>query len=192
MLNVAAGASDPRQYCKNLGPASARQRPVRRHRGLPKAILPELRAPRRAAWPDPTPNPVPAMPRASARRFAHLQPVTCNGSVCYAACTDSTQCVTGNVCPPRPAVSKPLGERAGLGKECGSSFCAQGVCCENACTGACMPATSRHRGLCVSVPDNSSDRRARHLNNPDHTCGSPASALAGLCLRSQGPKLQSL
>jgi hypothetical protein len=39
-----------------------------------------------------------------------------------------------------------------LGTECGSGFCADGVCCESACSGTCE-ACNIDKGKCVAVPD---------------------------------------
>src|SRR3954471_2074673 len=37
-----------------------------------------------------------------------------------------------------PALDKALGASCNCGDECGSGFCADGVCCNTQCTGACV------------------------------------------------------
>ncbi len=182
-LNVAAGASDPRNTCKNLGPALCSTNGLCDGTGAcqsyPAGTPCSSQSCVAGSYTQPGTCNASGQCTAASRT---CNPYVCNGSVCYAACTDSTQCVTGNVCTASSCGLKPLGASCSLGKECGSSFCAQGVCCENACTGACMACNLATPGLCVSVPDNSSDPQGKCTSTTQtNTCGSTGKCVGGAC-----------
>jgi hypothetical protein len=63
---------------------------------------------------------------------------------------------------PVDAGKKPLGAPCGAGTECGSGSCADGVCCQSACTGVCeacnLPLAT---GVCTSIPNGGDPPAAR-------------------------------
>ena len=182
-LKVAAGASDPRNTCKNLGPALCSTNGLCDGTGAcqsyPAGTVCSSQSCVAGSYTQPGTCNASGQCTASSRT---CNPYVCNGSVCYSICTDSTQCVTGNVCTASSCGLKPLGASCSLGKECASSFCAQGVCCENACTGACMACNLATPGLCVSVPDNSSDPQGKCTSTTQtNPCGSTGKCVGGAC-----------
>src|SRR5262249_51751798 len=59
-------------------------------------------------------------------------PYTCNGNTCFNACATDNNCVTPNVCNGNSCGKKMRGASCSNANECGSGFCAQGVCCDTA------------------------------------------------------------
>ena len=76
-----------------------------------------------------------------------------DATVCYASCTDSTQCATGKTCVNGSCGLKPKGSSCTTAAECADGNCAEGVCCDKPCQAGCescnLPAT---RGTCTNVP----------------------------------------
>jgi hypothetical protein len=82
------------------------------------------------------------------------QPYVCNagGTGCVTSCTLDAHCATGNYCSAGSCVAKkPNGVACGGGNQCNSSFCADGFCCNTACTSPCM-ACDISVGTCTNVP----------------------------------------
>lgn len=65
-----------------------------------------------------------------------------------------------------PAKS-PVGQKCSSGTECGSGFCAQGVCCSTACTQTCYACTNALTG---SSPDGTCAVVSSGLGDPAGTC----------------------
>jgi hypothetical protein len=65
---------------------------------------------------------------------------------CSGAGTDT--CNGVGACGPAPGGPKMIGELCGAGTECMSTFCKDGVCCNEACDGQCRTCAS---GTCVNV-----------------------------------------
>jgi hypothetical protein len=63
-------------------------------------------------------------------------------------CTGSMTCNGAGACGPPVGGPKANGELCGAGSECMSTFCADGVCCNEACAGACRTCGT---GTCVNV-----------------------------------------
>ena len=59
--------------------------------------------------------------------------------------SDGTQCTSPNYCTNGSCSmgKKPNGASCGLGSECGSNYCIDGTCCENACIGNCLSCKNR-------------------------------------------------
>jgi hypothetical protein len=77
----------------------------------------------------------------------------CSGSACATTCM-TLGCATGATCNFDQCNAKiGLGGSCNQGSDCGSGFCAKGVCCANDCSGACkscgLPGA---RGLCLPIP----------------------------------------
>jgi hypothetical protein len=100
-----------------------------------------------------------------------------DGAHCLASCTRDTDCTGDLQCDKASGAcqrpGKPLGADCrgdGATTECQSGFCADGVCCESACTGACLAClgsvTGATDGKCAFV------QAGRH--DPDCTREDPA------------------
>ncbi|MCG5053594.1 MAG: hypothetical protein KA712_11590 [Myxococcales bacterium] len=64
---------------------------------------------------------------------------TCNNGTCLETCTKDADCLDANKTCVGTQCKKKLGVACAAAGECGSGFCApDGVCCNNACTGACQ------------------------------------------------------
>ncbi|HET6150225.1 MAG TPA: hypothetical protein VFH68_21980 [Polyangia bacterium] len=83
-------------------------------------------------------------------------------------CTGTMTCNASGVC------SKKLGQTCTAGSECVAGFCADGRCCDAACTGTCL--TCSAAGACAPV-----------VNGEDNTCTGASTCNAnGVCLKKQG------
>ncbi len=68
--------------------------------------------------------------------------------------------------------SKANGEACGVGSDCQSTFCTDGVCCEASCSGVCESCKlDGNKGKCLPVPDGT---------NPDNECKPEPLADAGV------------
>lgn len=79
-----------------------------------------------------------------------------NGS-CPSTCTSQRQCTSGRYCNANGACVqlKPSGAACQSSPECGSGFCADGVCCNTACTGSCDRCNlTGQEGTCTPAPAN--------------------------------------
>ena len=103
---------------------------------------------------------------------ATCEPYVCDGDelACLEACGSNDDCFIGyycdvdNTCVPK----KDLGEECGVGYECLSTFCVDGVCCDTACDDGCSSCDQVDaEGMC-----------SYHLNDsdPEDECG-----LCGVC-----------
>ena len=63
-------------------------------------------------------------------------------------CTGGMACNGAGACGPAPGGPKANGELCAAGTECMSTFCVDGVCCNNSCTGACRTCET---GSCANV-----------------------------------------
>ncbi|MEZ4309529.1 MAG: kelch repeat-containing protein [Polyangiaceae bacterium] len=103
-------------------------------------------------------------------------PYVCQGSACLVACASDAQCAPGYVCA--GGVCKqpgPNGIPCSLGKECTSQFCADGVCCDSPCNGACESCLAKDKasgsdGLCGPVKA-STDPADECPADEANTCG---------------------
>ncbi|HVY40151.1 MAG TPA: hypothetical protein VHM31_19560 [Polyangia bacterium] len=85
-------------------------------------------------------------------------PYRCSGSACVSHCASDADCITGHTCVNGSCGPKALGQPCSAGSECGSGFCADGVCCATACTGSCRScALSTSLGTCAPVPMGAGD-----------------------------------
>jgi hypothetical protein len=100
-------------------------------------------------------------------------PYTCNGTACFNACTNDNNCISPNVCNGNSCGKKMRGASCSEAKECGSGFCAQGVCCDAACDGTCVScALGTSRGTCMPVPAGTVDQGGKCADQGGDTCGS--------------------
>jgi len=108
-------------------------------------------------------------------------PFACNGTRCFTNCLDDTQCAQAAVCGLNSCGLKRNGASCSqnLTPECESGNCAQGVCCDTACTGPCQScALSGSLGTCTNVPP--------HVVDPAGTCGDQGASSCGTDGRCDG------
>jgi len=73
-------------------------------------------------------------------------------NACKSTCTADTDCVAPNICNANACNLKPIGTACTMAAECDSGFCAQGFCCNQACTGTCKScAITGSVGTCSNV-----------------------------------------
>ena len=110
-------------------------------------------------------------------------PYVCNGSRCFNACSTNAQCLTPNSCAVNSCGKKDLGAMCSAPDECKSNFCAQGVCCDQACTGACKSCVAAMLGNCVNVATGTNDPAGICAVQDPSTCGTNGKCEAGACQR---------
>jgi len=110
-------------------------------------------------------------------------PYVCNGSRCFNACTNNTQCLTPNSCTANSCGKKENGAMCSTADECKSTFCAQGVCCDQACTGACKSCVAAMLGVCTNVATGTIDPAGICAMQDVSTCGTNGKCEAGACQR---------
>jgi Cellulose binding domain len=80
-------------------------------------------------------------------------PYNCGSTACLTSCGGNTDCVSPNVCTAMSCGKYPIGAACSANADCSSNFCAQGYCCNTACTGACQScALTSSIGTCTNVP----------------------------------------
>jgi len=109
-------------------------------------------------------------------------PFICNGtSRCFNACTNNSQCVPPNTCINNSCGLKDNGASCSDPKECNSKFCAQGVCCDQACTGACKSCIAGQLGQCTNVTGGAIDPTGQCQVMAATSCGTDGKCQAGAC-----------
>jgi hypothetical protein len=112
-------------------------------------------------------------------------PFVCGPGGCLARCSSDRDCAAGRTCTNGSCGLKPIGQTCASGAECASRFCADGVCCNEACTDACRScALATSRGSCRPVPAGTLDPRRRCVDMGATTCGTDGRCAAdGTCSR---------
>lgn len=83
---------------------------------------------------------------------ACASPYRCDGAgaTCPTSCASDAACATGFTCAADKTCKKQRGQDCSSGTECATGACADGVCCDTSCTGACdacnIPAS---KGTCT-------------------------------------------
>src|SRR5439155_24826060 len=99
-------------------------------------------------------------------------PNRCSGNRCGGSCATGADCAPGNSCINGSCGKKPLGDLCAQDGECASTFCAQGVCCNNRCGGTCQACNlAASPGVCLPVPAGGQD--------PTRTCRDQGAATCG-------------
>lgn len=86
------------------------------------------------------------------------EPYVCKSDLtgCHTSCTGTGagQCSSGNTCNNMSCGLKPNGAMCSGPSECQSSFCVDGLCCNEACTGQCEACdVASAPGTCTPVPN---------------------------------------
>jgi hypothetical protein len=110
-------------------------------------------------------------------------PFSCNGTRCFTSCRTGADCVPPNSCDAQNSCGKKTsGAFCSDSVECGSGFCAQGVCCVTACAGACRScALAATVGVCTDVPTGAPDPSGTCAAKGASTCGTNGMCDAGAC-----------
>ena len=79
--------------------------------------------------------------------ITNCSPSTCASAVCVTACAMDTQCAATAYCNGSTCIAKKAdGAACGINKECLSSNCVDGVCCNLPCAGPCQACTAAKKG----------------------------------------------
>jgi hypothetical protein len=104
-------------------------------------------------------------------------PFQCGAAVCKATCASDADCAPPAVCANGSCGLKGRGQTCAGADECGSGFCAQGVCCDSSCNGLCTScALQSSLGTCTNVADGGKDPMSRCLDQGAMSC-----ATTGTC-----------
>ncbi len=99
-------------------------------------------------------------------------PFQCGVNVCDSSCTTDAECAAPAVCTNGSCGLKGIGQTCADTTECMSGFCAQGVCCDGACSGTCQSCVlSGSLGHCANIADGGTDPRGRCADNGSAACG---------------------
>ena len=100
-------------------------------------------------------------------------PYRCSDGACIAHCASDADCVGGQICDSNGSCGpKPNGQPCTGGGECISTFCVDGVCCDEACGGACRScALPSSMGRCTSSPEGTVDPRGVCVDKGAQSCG---------------------
>lgn len=94
---------------------------------------------------------------------------------CKQGCTADGDCATGAYCDGSTCkAKKAAAATCGRAGECGSNFCADGKCCNQACNGNCLECST---GTCKAVTN---------AEDPGTCSGTKSCTSAGLCLSKDG------
>ena len=88
---------------------------------------------------------------------------------CVKKCGSDNDCVSPNKCSNGSCGLKGLGQMCGSASECLSGMCADGVCCDKPCTGACQACNvpGSPAGTCTNVPVNTTAPSSPHQGCSD-------------------------
>jgi hypothetical protein len=114
-------------------------------------------------------------------------PFACAGGACNSVCQNDQDCAPGQACDvaTRSCGKKGQGQPCIAGPECLSAFCIDGVCCENACQGACRScALGQTPGRCTNTPAGAPDPRNACKDLGKATCSTDGTCDGrGICRR---------
>jgi Dickkopf N-terminal cysteine-rich region len=98
-------------------------------------------------------------------------PFQCGTNVCKNTCAINTDCVAPATCNNGSCGLKANGRVCTLGNECQTGFCAQGVCCNTACTGTCQSCSlTATLGACSPVANGATDPQGGCQSQGAATC----------------------
>jgi hypothetical protein len=172
---VGSGAVDPRGVCKDNGPAACGTNG--RCNGNRGCQTYANGIPCRASSCNPTThsytqdgtcrNGACSVPAATS-----CAPFKCNGANCGRTCSSNNDCQAPATCVNGSCGLKPLGSACSRANECLSNQCAQGVCCNSACSGSCFSCNQTGMaGTCTAVPSGGPDPAGVCTNQGQASCG---------------------
>jgi hypothetical protein len=112
-------------------------------------------------------------------------PNRCSGNRCGASCASAQDCTAGNPCVNGSCGRLGLGQLCSLDTECGSGFCAQGVCCNSRCDGVCKACNLPNApGVCSNVAAGGQDPALTCQDQGAESCGTDGTCNgSGACRR---------
>ncbi|HSZ82547.1 MAG TPA: hypothetical protein VLA14_09700 [Polyangia bacterium] len=102
----------------------------------------------------------------------NCSPFLCAAGACTQACTSDGDCDVGHACVNGQCGQKNLGQPCGADVECLSGICVEGVCCDDACGGACHScALASSMGHCTPLAAGAVDSKGVCVDEGATTCG---------------------
>ena len=99
----------------------------------------------------------------------------------------SPACMGGSACDGSGGCKKANGQTCSIATECAAGFCVDGVCCDKACTTACMACNlTATKGTCSYLASGSKD-----TNSTPPCAGTSACDGAGNCIKGKGQSCTS-
>ena len=172
---VGAGAVDPRGVCKDMGSTSCGNNG--RCNGSKACQKYPDATPCRSSSCDPATNRYTQdatckSGACSAPPATTCAPYKCNGTQCGRTCATNNDCQSPSTCVNGSCGLKPLGAVCSRADECASKLCAQGVCCNSACTGSCFSCNQTGMaGQCTAVAAGNPDPAGVCTNQGQASCG---------------------
>ncbi|HVV52127.1 MAG TPA: hypothetical protein VHO06_20835, partial [Polyangia bacterium] len=101
-------------------------------------------------------------------------PFNCSSATndCVETCASDGDCVSNVKCVAGSCGKKPIGGSCTTSAQCAMGFCADGVCCNSACTGPCVSCNQSGRiGTCWPTPQGANDPHQVCAQTNKSTCG---------------------
>jgi hypothetical protein len=102
----------------------------------------------------------------------NCSPSICADGACRLECASGADCASPHACMKGSCGVRGPGQPCSTADQCQSGFCADGVCCDTACTGSCvscaLPGTP---GQCAPVPAGAADPRGGCADQGPSACG---------------------
>src|SRR6185436_4340337 len=99
-------------------------------------------------------------------------PFACSAAGCRETCRSDADCSAGGHCLMGSCGLKELGASCTTGTMCRSGFCVDGVCCNEACNGACRScAMPTAPGMCTKTGPGQPDPRSVCVEEKSSSCG---------------------
>jgi hypothetical protein len=100
------------------------------------------------------------------------EPFRCASGACETKCTTDADCETGHACVAGSCGPRQNGQLCAKAGDCASGFCVDGVCCADACLGACKScALPSSMGRCAPIPAGGGDARGQCVDHGAASCG---------------------
>jgi hypothetical protein len=188
-VNAAAGTADPRKTCVDQGKAACAANGLCDGAGAcQKYPVGTACAGEKCSGGTYTPGATcNAAGQCATPATKGCSPFVCTGTKCFANCSTSAECAAGFVCTNGSCGLKNNGQACSAGSECSSTHCAQGVCCDTTCKGACTACNvGGSVGTCRAVSDGTPDPQGVCAAS-GQTCGQTGMCRGGACaLRAAG------
>jgi hypothetical protein len=99
-------------------------------------------------------------------------PFRCAAGACNTVCKSDADCVAGIACVNGSCGKRQDGNTCTMNADCKSNFCVDGVCCNEACGGACRSCgLAASRGKCTMLPAGNTDSRNMCKDQGAASCG---------------------